>query len=94
MSLDVPTQMATPQQCVRIAVPHAELDTGDADLDAYHQWIDIDQRVRADVNGKLAPRMNEAYWRKWICNNGDCPGIAYVHDDLARLALIDTAEQQ
>lgn len=87
MAATMPTQMSRPEQCVRIVQPHQDTDTGYPEFDAYHEWVEVGERVKADVNGRLNARMTQANWRKWICNNGDCYAVALVHDDLARIAL-------
>jgi hypothetical protein len=61
---------------VRLVSDHADLGE-----DGYHRWITFGQRVKANRLGIANPRMYDAEWTKWVCNNGNCPAWALVHDD-------------
>lgn len=67
---------------VVIRAPHADL--GDDD---YHQWVTLGGRVKADVNGRRQPRIWNADWQRWVCNNTECPAVALV-SDAAIVALL------
>jgi hypothetical protein len=44
----------------------------------YHEWIRRDF-VKADVRGRLSPRMWNAHWLLIVCNNPDCPAEALIN---------------
>lgn len=75
---------------VRILHPHVEGVSG-PDWPDYHEWITLGGRVKADVNGRLNPRIVSARWTLWSCNNSDCPAEAIVIDD-AIVRLIEATE--
>lgn len=64
----------------RVVIPH------DDKLD-YHEWITHGRRVKADCLGRWNPRMHEANWTWWSCNNMDCAALGFVSDDAARVLL-------
>lgn len=65
-----------------IKKPHDDL--GDDD---YHQWIALDERVRADRLGRLNPNISWSHWVKWRCNNTDCTAWALVSDESGLLSI-------
>ena len=81
----VGTQMSTIGMCVRVVYDHNRV----GDIPDYHKWVTLNRRIKADCNGKPAPRMVTANWSEYVCNNPDCYGTAWVHDDLVRIALAD-----
>lgn len=70
-----------------IKKPHDDLGE-----DTFHDWITLDERVRADRNGRPNPNMSwRGNWVKWLCNNTDCTAWALV-SDAAGLLAIEEAE--
>lgn len=73
------------QRLVRVVVAHEDHGEGD-----YHEWVCLDDRVKADKRGRLNPRMMFATWTRWICNSPDCSAWALVSDN-AIIGLIEEA---
>lgn len=56
---------------------------GGGDMPDYHTPVFVGY-VRADCTGRPNPRMYDAMWQFWRCNNGDCPGEFFVSDSAIR----------
>jgi hypothetical protein len=66
----------------KIVQPHEDLVDDD-----YHEWVSTAEKVRADITGRPNPRMYQANWTKWVCNNLDCAAFALVSDELSLAAI-------
>ena len=73
-----------------VLIRHPHEHNGDAP--AYHEWVYMGQKIKADSRGRDNPRMYTAPWQKWICNNPDCPGVGLVHDQAVQ-GLLEAAEE-
>lgn len=79
----VPTPDTAATVLAVIKRPHDDLSEGD-----FHQWISLDERVKADRNGRLNPRIfGLGNWVKWRCNNTECRAWAIVSDANGLLAI-------
>lgn len=76
--------MAT--ELVKIRVPHQHV----GDIPDYHEWVYTGPYL-ADSRGRSNPRMLQAMWQAWVCNNADCPARGIVHYGAIQ-NLLDDAE--
>lgn len=61
------------------------------DIPEYHQDVFV-RYVRADKRGHPNPRMVEARWQFWRCNNADCPAEFFVHDDAIKALIAEAVD--
>lgn len=60
---------------IRVEHPHDDL----AD-DTYHEWVHLGETSYRDALGR--PNNGSGYeWQVFICNNGQCHGVALVRVD-------------
>lgn len=55
----------------RVMHDHASTDSD------YHEWVTIDDDV-VYRDAVCRKGYGTHRWRRWICNNTDCPAVAYI----------------
>lgn len=71
--------MLNENKTVRVVIEHQQTEKPDSLYSEYHEWVTTKTWVRANSKGILNPRMMASDWLKAVCNNPDCPALAYVN---------------
>lgn len=64
---------------IRLVHRHESVETPDSEYEEYHEWYVTKKRIHANKNGVNNPRMYSANWVEALCNNPDCPAVAYIN---------------